>query len=70
MSTADVHYISDEKGDLTAVIVPIGLWREIVSEFETQYLLRSEAMKKRLLEARRRDERIGLDAVLDRLGIE
>jgi hypothetical protein len=70
MSTADVHYISDEKGDLTAVIVPIGLWREIVSEFETQYLLRSEAMKKRLLEARRRDERIGLEAVLDRLGIE
>jgi hypothetical protein len=70
MSTADVHYISDEKGDLTAVIVPIGLWREIVSEFETQYLLQSEAMKKRLLEARRRDERIGLEAVLDRLGIE
>ncbi len=70
MSTADVQYISDEQGDLTAVIVPITLWKEIVSEFETQYLLKSEAMKERLLEARRRDEGIGFEEVLDRLGIE
>lgn len=70
MSTADLQYISDERGDLTAVIVPIALWKEIVSEFETQYLLKNEAMKKRLLEARGRGEGIGLDEVLDRLGIE
>lgn len=70
MSTADVQYISDEQGDLKAVIVPIALWKEIVSEFETQYLLKSEAMKKRLLEARGRDQGISLEEVLDQLGIE
>jgi hypothetical protein len=70
MSTADVQYISDEQGDLTAVIVPIALWKQIVSELETQYLLKSEAMKKRLLDARARDEGIGLNEVLEHLEIE
>jgi hypothetical protein len=35
------------------VIVPISLWREIESQRETAYLLKSEAMKRRLLQARR-----------------
>jgi hypothetical protein len=37
------------KGNLTAVIVPIELWQEIVSEHETSYLLKSAAMTQRLL---------------------
>ena len=46
-----VQYVSDEAGRAVGVIVPIELWREIESERETAYLLKSEAMKKRLNEA-------------------
>ena len=50
----DIQYVSDESGNPTAVIVPIELWREIESEKETAYLLKSETMKRRLLEAKER----------------
>ena len=36
--------------------MPIELWREIESERETAYLLRSPAMRARLLQARDRDQ--------------
>jgi len=36
--------------------VPIEIWHEIESEKETAYLTKSEAMKKRLLEAKQRTE--------------
>ncbi len=65
----DVQYISDADGNPTAVIVPIDLWREISSEKETAYLLQSEAMKRRLLEARQRKEGIPLEEVREKLGI-
>ncbi len=51
---AQVQYVSNEEGEPVSVIVPIGLWREIASERETAYLLKSETMKKRLLEAKDR----------------
>lgn len=70
MSEAGVQYISDEHGELTAVILPITVWKEIVSELETHHLLKSETMKKRLLEAKGRNEGISFDDVLDQLGIE
>lgn len=54
----DIRYISDESGNPTAVIVPIELWREIESEKETAYLLKSETMKRRLLEAKDRESGI------------
>jgi hypothetical protein len=54
MSTSDVQYISDANGNTISVIVPIGLWQEIESERETAYLLKSKAMKQRLLEAKDR----------------
>lgn len=38
------------------MIVPIEVWREIESEQETAYLTKSETMKQRLLEAKRRGE--------------
>jgi PHD/YefM family antitoxin component YafN of YafNO toxin-antitoxin module len=65
----DLQYVSDEEGNPTAVIVPIDLWREISSERETAYLLQSEAMKRRLLEARERREGMSLEEVREKLGI-
>jgi len=53
----DIQYVSDESGNPTAVIAPIELWREIESEKETAYLLKSENMKRRLLEAKRTSNR-------------
>lgn len=46
MSTEDVQYISDERGDLKGVFIPIALWKEIISELETHHLLKSEAIEK------------------------
>jgi hypothetical protein len=51
------------------VIVPIELWHEIASERETAYLLKSEAMKKRLLEAKNRTEGVSLEDACAQLGI-
>lgn len=50
-----IQYISDENDNITGVIVPIDLWREIESERETAWLLKSESMKRRLLEAGKRE---------------
>jgi hypothetical protein len=36
-----IQYVTDEEGKPTGVIVPIDLWREIVSEQETAHLLKS-----------------------------
>ena len=64
-----IQYISDEKNNITGVIVPIELWREIEAEKETAYLLKSENMKKRLLEAKDRKEGIPFDEACEKLGI-
>ena len=66
---AEIQYISDENGNPTGVIVPIDLWREIESERETAYLLKSENMKRRLLEAKERQEGISFDEAREKLGI-
>ena len=50
------------------MIVPIALWREIESERETAYLLKSAAMKQRLLEAMQRDGGISLEDARAQLG--
>lgn len=64
-----IQYISDDEGNPTGVIVPIDLWREISSEKETAYLLQSDAMRRRLLEARQRQEDTPFDEVREKLGI-
>lgn len=51
------------------VLVPIDLWREISSEKETAYLLKSKAMRRRLFEAAERKEDTPLDEVQKKLGI-
>ncbi|MDX6528056.1 MAG: hypothetical protein QOH41_346 [Blastocatellia bacterium] len=65
----EIQYVSDESGQPTAVIVPIELWREIESEKETAYLLKSENMKRRLLEAKERATGIPFEEALEKLGI-
>ena len=69
MMEAEVQYVFNQTGEPTAAIVPISLWREIESERETAYLLKSEAMKRRLLEARKRQEGLSLDEAIEKLGI-
>jgi antitoxin YefM len=64
-----IQYISDENNKVTGVIVPIDLWREIASEKETAYLPKSKKMKKRLLEAKDRNEGIAFDIACKKLGI-
>ncbi len=64
-----VQYISDENKNVTGVIVPIDLWKEIKSEKETAYLLKSETMKRRLLEAKNRKEGIPFDEACEKLGV-
>lgn len=66
---AAVQYISDGEGKEVGVIVPIELWHEIESERETAYLLQSESMKRRLLEAKERQGGISLEDALERLGV-
>ena len=65
----EIQYVSDETGNPTAVIVPIELWREIESEKETAYLLKSDEMKRRLLEAKDRQTGIPFEEVREKLGI-
>jgi PHD/YefM family antitoxin component YafN of YafNO toxin-antitoxin module len=68
-SDTPVQYVSDASGNEIAVIVPIELWREIESERETAYLLKSEAMRKRLLEAKDRTGGHSLDDARKELGV-
>jgi len=64
-----VQYISDDQNKITGVIVPIDLWHELQSEKETADLLKSEAMKERLLEAKKRNNGISLEESCEKLGI-
>jgi PHD/YefM family antitoxin component YafN of YafNO toxin-antitoxin module len=66
---AEIQYVSDETGNTVGVIVPIELWREIESEKETAYLLKSEKMKQRLLKAKERSEGVSFEEACEKLGI-
>ncbi len=69
MADTEIQIVSDAGGEPTAVIVPIPLWREIESERETAYLLKSEKMRRRLLESKQRQEGLSLVAVVEKLRI-
>jgi antitoxin YefM len=69
VAETEIQIVSNEAGVPTAVIVPIELWREIASERETAHLLKSDAMKQRLLAAMQRQEGLSLEAVVEKLGI-
>ncbi len=64
-----VQYISDAEGKEVGVVVPIELWHETQSERETAYLLKTEPMKRHLLEAKERQGDIPLEDALERLGV-
>ena len=69
MREVEIQIVSSEAGEPTAVIVPIALWREIASERETAYLLKSETMKRRLLDALERHDGVSLDTAMAKLGL-
>jgi PHD/YefM family antitoxin component YafN of YafNO toxin-antitoxin module len=69
MSQTEIQHISDASSNPVGVIVPIELWREIESEQETAYLLKSETMKRRLLEAKQREQGVAFDEACTKLGI-
>jgi PHD/YefM family antitoxin component YafN of YafNO toxin-antitoxin module len=69
MATGEIQIVSNEQGEPTAVIVPIELWRDIESERETAYLLKSETMRQRLLAAKQRHGGFSIEAVVEKLGI-
>lgn len=66
---SQIQYVADAEGHPVSVIVPIELWREIASERETAYLLRSDNMKQRLLQAKQRTGGISIDDARAQLGI-
>jgi hypothetical protein len=49
--------------------VPTKLWRDIASERGTAYLLKPEAMRRRLLEAKQRQDGLSIEEVVEKLGI-
>jgi PHD/YefM family antitoxin component YafN of YafNO toxin-antitoxin module len=65
-----IQYISDENNKVTGVIIPIELWRELQSEKETAYLLKSETMKKRLMKAKKRKEGIPFDEACEKFAVQ
>lgn len=67
--SSEIQYVSDESGEPTAVIVPISLWREIEAERETAYLLKSDVMKRRVLDAKDRKEGLSIETIVEKLGI-
>jgi PHD/YefM family antitoxin component YafN of YafNO toxin-antitoxin module len=66
---SDIQIVSNEAGEATAVIVPIALWKEIASERETAYLLRSERMRQRLQAALERRSGIPLEEAVAKLDL-
>lgn len=68
--TEDVRYVSDDHGHVTAVLVPIEVWKGISAEIETRHLLKSDAMRRRLEEAMASTEAVSFDEALSRLGVD
>jgi PHD/YefM family antitoxin component YafN of YafNO toxin-antitoxin module len=63
------QYITDSKGDISSIVLPIEFWRRINCDDETEYLLQSEENKNRLMEALNRKEFITKEDAYARLGI-
>ena len=61
--------MTDPERKPTGVIVPIELWRKLESEQETAYLLKSGAMKKRLMDAMHRQGGFTIEDACRTLGI-
>jgi len=68
MTESDLQYISDAQKRRRGHCA-YRHWREIESEKETAYLLKSDAMKRRLMEAMQRKEDYSLEEVRARVGL-
>lgn len=69
MPDPSIQIVSNEAGEPTAVIVPIALWKEIASERETAYLLKSEPMRERLKASLERTSGVSLDDATAKLSL-
>ncbi len=69
MARFDVQYVLDKNGRPKSVIIPLKLWQDIQSERETAYLLKSPAMKKRLLKAKQHSTDMPFETACKKLGI-
>lgn len=69
MAEPAIQYVQNDKGETTAVIVPLEEWRWISSALETQHLLRSPAMAKRLTEAMKRTGGRPAEEAVEKLGL-
>ena len=69
MTDSALRYLADERGDITAVLVPIDTWRELSSEAETNHLLRSPVMRERLVAAMGRHGGASLREAMDQAGV-
>lgn len=56
MTEVQVHYVIDQDGNLTGVLIPIEQWRKIKAELEAAYLASRETMAKPLLDLIRQPE--------------
>jgi len=65
----DVQYITDNDGLIKNVILPIDFWNRINCEDETEYLLKSQVNKDRLLESLNRNYALSKEEVYARIGI-
>lgn len=75
MSDRSVQYVSTEAGEVTAVLVPIELWREIGIKLATSppapsHPLLLGKMRERLLKSRKRAGGTSLDDVLRQFGLD
>ena len=75
MSDRSVQYVSTEAGEVTAVVVPIELWREIGIKLATSppapsHPLLLGKMRERLLKSRKRAGGTSLDDVLRQFGLD
>jgi hypothetical protein len=68
-SDREIPILVNEQGETIAVVVPIAQWKKLIHSDETAYLLSSETMKKRLIEAKQRQNGISLEATCEKLGI-
>ena len=68
-SDREVPVLVNEQGETIAVVVPIAQWEKLSHSDATSYLLSSETMKKRLIEAKQRQTGISLEAACEKLGI-
>ena len=82
-SSTQIQYIHDQSGNPTAAVVPMKVWREYEQlkaatakkgkrkgETETEYIMRSPAMVKAILEASQSKERYSLEEVKKQFGIK